>query len=152
MRLRMADEDRATYGGPEELDFGDVPGWLDNLGFDPLVAVDDQVKADLGKDSPLLWVLYQLVSEPHAVLDMRIRRVWVWLSLRAAGVDLALADFRPAHLYGVRVVRPATDVVPPAGGADSSPTSSPESNEATTTSTSESFTDVSTPGPDASTA
>lgn len=158
MRLRMADEDREKYGGPEELDFAAVPAWLDSLGYDDLVAVEDQIIADLGPVKPgepatLLWVLDHLVSHTRESSRIRMIRARVWLALRAAGVDVALADFRPAHLYGVRVVQPAGDVVPPAGASDSSPTSSPESaGEAATTPTSESSTDASTPGPDASTA
>lgn len=156
MRLRMADEDREHFGGPEELDFAEVPAWLDSLGYDDLVAVEDQIIADLGPHKPaetptLLWVLDQLVSHTRESSRMRMIRVRVWLALRASGVDVALADFRPAHLYGVRVVQPARDAVPPAGASDSSPTSSPQAAEdETTTPTSESFTDASTPGPDAS--
>lgn len=152
MRLCMADEDRATYGGPEELDFAAVPAWLDGLGYDELVAVDDQIIAEFGDDKPLLWVFYQLLTEPSTTFSIRMRRVRLWLSLRAAGVELSLADFKPAHLYAVRVVKPARDAVPPAAEPDSSPTFSPESDEPTTTSTSESSTDASTPGPGASTA
>jgi hypothetical protein len=155
MRLRMADEDRATYGAPDELDFAAVPAWLDSLGYDDLVAVEDQLTADLGpaypgEDVTLLWVLDQLISHTRASSRLRMVRVRLWLALRAAGADVALADFRPAHLYGVRVIRPEADAVPP-DGSGSSPTSSPESAEPTTTSTSESSTDGSTPGPGAPT-
>ena len=151
MRLRMADEDRETYGGPEEVDFAEVPAWLDSLGYDDLVAVEDQITAELGAENPLLWVMYQLLTEPRYRAAIRNRRVWVWLALRAAGVDVPLAEFKPDHMYGLRVVT-TSDAVPPADGADSSPTSSPQSDDATNTSTSESSTDGSTPGPDASTA
>jgi hypothetical protein len=152
MRLRMADGDRERYGGPEELDFAAVPAWLDDLGYDELVALDDQIIAELGPENPLMWVVYQLITDRRARGAMRIRRVWVWLSLRAAGVDLPLAEFKPAHLFGMRVVTDR-DAVPPAGAADSSPTSSPESAEVELSiPTSESSTGASTPGPGASTA
>lgn len=157
MRLRMADEDREKYGGPEELDFADVATWLDGLGYDDLVAVEDQVVADLGPVKPgepqptLLWVLDQLLSHTRESGRIRMIRARVWLSLRAAGVDVALADFRPARLYAMRVVR-ASDAIPPADAPDSSPTSSPESADATTTTPeSGSSTDGSTPGPGAPT-
>jgi hypothetical protein len=146
MLLRMADEDRATYGGPDELDFGAVPAWLDDLGYDDLAALDDEIVAALGAESPLLWVIYQLMTDRRARATIPIRRVWVWLSLRAAGVDVALADFKPAHLFRLRVVDPPGGAVPP-GVADSSSTSSTESAEPTTTSASGSSTDASTPGP-----
>lgn len=153
MRLRMADEDREKYGGPEELDFADVPDWLDSLGYDDLVAVDDQIIAEFGKDSPLLLVLYQLLTEPGAAISIRMRRTRLWLSLRAAGVELPLADFKPARLYGVKVVRPARDAVPPVAESDSSSISSdtPDEAEPTTTPESGSSTDGSTPGPGAPT-
>jgi hypothetical protein len=157
MRLRMADEDREKYGGPEELDFADVSTWLDGLGYDDLVAVEDQVVGDLGPAKPgepqptLLWVLDQLLSHTRESGRIRMIRVRVWLSLRAAGVDVALANFRPARLYAMRVVR-ASDAVPPVDASDSSPTSSPESADATTTiPESASSTGGSTPGPGAPT-
>lgn len=155
MRLRMAEEDQQRYGGPEDLDFAAVPGWLDGLGYDDLVAVEDQIRDDLqgaklvppGEEVTLLWVLDQLISHTRLSSRLPLVRVRLWLSLRAAGVDLPLADFRPARLWGLKVVRPDGGAVPPAGEPDSSPTSLPESGETMTTSTSESSTDASTPGP-----
>lgn len=154
MRLRMADEDREKYGGPEWVDFGDVPAWLDSLGYDELVAVEDQIIAGLppsktGPEPTLLWILEALISFSREASAMPMVRIRLWLALRAAGVDVALADFRPARLYGMRVVQPGRDAVPPADESDSSPTSSPTPGEATqaTTPASESFTAASIPGP-----
>jgi hypothetical protein len=149
MRQRMADVDREKYGGPEDFDFADVPPWLDDLGYDGLVALEDEILAEQGKT--LLWVLDQILSRTDEAYSLPMVRLRMWLCLRAAGVDLPLAEFKPARPYGVKVDRPAPDAVPPDGESDSLPTSSPESDEATTTSTSESFTDGSTPGQDAAT-
>lgn len=160
MRLRMADEDRERYGGPEELDFAEVPAWLDSLGYDDLVAVEDQIvvalKGLLPSSEPpvtLMWVLERILWQKRESTYVRMIRVRAWLALRAAGVDIALPDFQPGHMaFGLRVVTPADDAVPPASASDSSPTSSPESPDVTTTTpTFESFTDASTPGPGAST-
>lgn len=160
MRLRMADEDREKYGGPEELDFADVPAWLDNLGYDDLVSVEDQIvvalKGLLPPSEPpptLMWVLERILLERRESTYVRMLRVRAWLALRATGVDVALADFSPGHLaFGLRVAEPTGDAVPPADAPDSSSTSSPESADATTTIPgSGSSTGGSTPGPGAST-
>lgn len=154
MRLRMAEPDQERYGGPEWLDFGDVPAWLDSLGYDDLVAVEKQVRAELepsnpkqGEEKPLLRVMYLLLTNAEEALYMPMRLVRLWLSLRAAGVDVALAEFRPARMWAVRLDNTVGGSVPPPGASDSSPTSSPESDATTSSSTSESFTAASTPGP-----
>ncbi|GGK32178.1 hypothetical protein GCM10010124_26220 [Pilimelia terevasa] len=108
-RIRMCDADRETYGGPE---------WL---GFNLATLTDD---TDLGEleaiEAATDTVLAVAVAEPAGV---RAIRLWLWIGLRNAGVNVEWAKFRPKVL---RVAWEAGDALPPDGGppsTDPSPSS-----------------------------
>jgi len=153
MRLRMCDEDQQRYGGPEWLDDDVTIEWLNDLDYDALRELEKQIKADpgiveeLGKSANLLSVVGQIIEPTEVAKSAPLLRARVWLALRAAGVDVALAGFTP-KIFRARTAGRSADADPPSGGAESSPTSTQPST--TDAPASETSTSASTPGsPDA---
>lgn len=142
MRLRLCDEDREQYGGPEWLEWSATVEWLNNLDGDALIALDEELGPHLPEaKGPLLWLanIVQL-RRVDELYKMRVSRAWAWLQLRAAGVDIDLPAFKPRLL----AMRAEFDTNPPSGGEASSPKSTPDSQAASPES--ETSTSASTPG------
>lgn len=119
--LRLTDADRERYGGPEWLDTDAALAWLNGLPFDELDAIEKQMRPELGVVL-LRFMAYEAYSDSLSAFRGR-----AWLALRQAGVDIALAEFKPDIVrIGWRPEDPA-DADPPADGA-SSP--SPNSTDA----------------------
>lgn len=136
MLLRMHEADRARFGGPEWLDSAAAVEALNDLDYDALNALDEQVYAETGVG------LIRCVGGQFGSFKLSATRVRLWLGLWHAGVVLKLAEFKPAHLLKLDVQIPgAADAVPPA----SSPGSSDTSTSATTPE-SETSGSASTPG------
>ncbi len=119
----MHDDDRAKYGGPEYLDTKAPVEALNDLDFDALTALDEEVFLATGTG------LMRSIGM-FATWQLNALRVRLWLALRHAGVDIALADFKPAKILqvGTPIREGAVDADPPA----SSPESSDISTSATT--------------------
>lgn len=83
LRLRMCDEDREKFGGPQWLQF-DADQLLDTP-CDQLAAIETETGI----------VLALAVDNPNLT---SARRLWLWLALKHAGVQLAWADFQPKVL------------------------------------------------------
>lgn len=134
--LKLADEDRESYGGPEVLDTRAAILWLNDLGYDDLKAIEAEVRAEFG----MVLIAYLAEEVDSGSLDAFRGRTW--LALKHAGVDIKLADYKP-DVFGMRTVREAPDADPPSGGAESSP----ESTSTTETGqTSPASTEASIPG------
>lgn len=88
MKLRLGDEDRATYGGPEWLE------WDHNrLAYDEA----EQLQELAG----VKFTAYPGFLKDGSALAIR----WsLWLSLQRAGVEVVWDDFKP-ELMGVQVMR-----------------------------------------------
>lgn len=105
LQLRMSDADRDRYGGPEWLDYDAAV--LDDTPCDELAKIEAQTGV----------VLYEAVQEPNAAAALR---VWLWLALSRAGVDVAWPDFTPRTL---RLRIRSGDAGPPASAPPSTPPS-----------------------------
>lgn len=132
-RQRMTEADRQQYGGPEWIDLADAVAWLDELDYDRLADVENQVRTLLAPEFPddevtLLWVLTQMLTRATKAGRVGMLRTRLWLALIATGVDIRLGDFKP-HAYAVEFERPAEkpsgDADPPSGSPESSPASTP---------------------------
>lgn len=101
-RLSMCEQDRDKYGGPE---------WL---GLNLEKFVDDTPAGELEQIEDLTNVVVMwAVENPAAARSVRL---WLWLGLRKAGVEIPWAEFTPRTL---RVEWEPGDVVPPAGDPSS---------------------------------
>lgn len=131
-RLRPADRER--YGTPEWIDVEGGVDALNDLDYDGLKAIEDQVLAEFGVS------LMRYIGVEFPKLTMESERVRCWLGLLAVGVDIKLAGFKPVTFNLDTRPRPA-DAVPPAKTSESSPASTE-----TTIPGSETSTSASTPG------
>lgn len=119
-RIRLCDEDRERYGGPEVLEYDRA--WLDDIPADEL----ERIEAEL---LPHRVTLVQASAEWEYNLTARACRVVFWLAYRQAGITLPYKDFTPK----VMAARAVDLELPDGGDADppapteeeSSPTSSP---------------------------
>lgn len=143
-KLTLSEEDREKFGGPEVLDTDAALAWLNDLGYDELVAIEKQIRPELG------MVLLTFMADEVLTGSLVAFRGLAWLALRHAGEEIALADFKPDVLQ-MRRVRDAADAGPPSGGAASSPAST-TTKKPRAGRTSPGSTEASTPGPDAPTA
>lgn len=132
-RLRPADVER--YGVPEWVDVERGIDHLNDLDYDGLKAIEEQLFAELGTT---LTLFVGAMIETYSIDAMRVR---LWFGLLAAGHDIKLADFKPAAFNLERRARPGADADPPAANSESSPASTE-----TTTPESETSTSASTPG------
>lgn len=132
-RMRPADQER--YGGPEWIDVERGLDALNDLDYDGLSSIEDQLIAEVGAVS-LMWY----VNSEFPKLTQASERVRLWLGLLAEGVDIKLADFKPGT-YNLDARARPVDAVPPAVTSESSPAST-----GTTTLESETSTSGSTPG------
>lgn len=114
----MHDDDRATYGGPEYLDTKAPVEALNDLDFDALTALDEEVFLATGTGLMRSIGLF-------STWQLNALRVRLWLALRHAGVDIALADFKPAKILqvGTPIRESVGDVDPPVSSPESSDTS-----------------------------
>jgi hypothetical protein len=138
MRLRMCTADQERYGGPEWLDVDAAEDGLNDLDYDALKAIEDQVMPVFGVS------LLRFVGKEFKEWTVPSIRGRLWLALRNAGVDVALADFKPKAL-SVEMQLRAPDADPPSGTPASSDTSTP-TLEQTPTPESETSGSASTPG------
>lgn len=136
-RIRLCDEDRERYGGPEWLDSDAAIVWLSDLDEPKLTAVEKQVKAVFGMN------LLTFLTDEAFGGTMAAFRGRTWLALLHEGVDIKLADFTPKPMK-MSWEPDAPDVGPPSGGADSSP--SPDEMAASPKKTSRRSTAASTRG------
>lgn len=113
-KLKLAEADQERYGGPEVLDPAAAILWVHDLDYDGLKALEDEVEPAFGM-TLIHWLVEE--SDRSTLVGFRGR---AWLALKHAGVDVALAGFKPDVLKMRRVVD-AADAVPPSGGAESSP-------------------------------
>ncbi|WP_427422657.1 hypothetical protein [Lysinibacillus fusiformis] len=139
MRLRMAPEDRETYGGPEWLDDDASTEALSDLDLDTLMEIEAGVKAELS------MTLNRLTGTSFVNWEIPHLRGRLWLALRAAGVEVDLDDFKPA-----KILRTVLEV-PKRGGDDADPPASEADSGTASTSTtptppSETSDSASTPG------
>lgn len=139
--LKLADEDRESFGGPELLDTRAAILRLNDLDYDALKAIEDEIRAEFG------MVLIEFLADEIDTRSLAAFRGRAWLALRHAGVDIALADFKP-NVFGMRSVRDTPDAGPPSGGAESSPESTTPAEPGPTSPAS---TEASAPGPGAPT-
>lgn len=143
MLHRMSQDDRERYGGPEWLDFATATEWLEDCDYDALDGIEQEIRGLLGKEVTLLSVLGQIMRSDREASSVPMLRVQLWLCLRASGVDVPLADFKPKAFHLER-----SDADPPSDGAEPSAIS-----DETTPPASETSTSASTPGsPEATTA
>lgn len=104
LELRMADADRARYGGPEWMPF-DVARLLDTP-----ADVLEQWEAEIG--CPMELIIREMSDD-----TARAQRACAWLTLRQHGIEVPWADFVPATLrMHIRTV--------PAGEGDADPPAS----------------------------
>lgn len=137
MLLRLHEDDRATYGGPEWLDTTAAEDALNDLDYDGLNALDVEVFTATGLG------LIRMLGGRFATFKLDATRVRLWLAIRHTGVDIPLADFKPAHLLKLDIK------VEPDGGDADPPSSSPGSSDTSTSATtpaSETSGSSSTPG------
>lgn len=113
-RIKLCDEDRERYGGPEWLDTDAAIVWLSDLDEPTLRGIEKQVRAEFGQ------VLLTFLADEVFTGSMAAFRGRAWLALLHEGVDIALADFTPKPMK-MAWEPAAPDAVPPSGGADSSP-------------------------------
>lgn len=125
MRLRMAPEDRETYGGPEWLDDDATTEALNDLDLDALMDIEGEVKSELG------MTLNRLTATGFINWEIPHIRGRLWLALRMAGVEVDLADFKPA-----KILRTALEVPKRGGGDARPPASEADSGTASTSTTS----------------
>lgn len=147
MRLRMCEADQQQYGGPEWLDPAAAVEALNDLDYDQLVAIEDQITAELGEDKTLPWVAAQLTYRTRQSSSIGVLRVRLWLALRqwmmqTHGTAVKLADFKP-HVLAAEVEYQTPDADPPSDGPDSSTSTTAD------TPASPPSIEVSIPGPDA---
>lgn len=134
-QCQMRPADRERYGGPEWIDVERGIDALNDLDYEALVAVEDQLVSEVGTVS----LTYYIATELRKI-SIRSERVKLWLGLLAAGMDIKLADFKPTSFNLDYRARPI-DADPPVVTSDSSPAST-----GTTIPVSETSTSASTPG------
>lgn len=103
-RIKMCDTDRENFGGPE---------WLP---FRLTEMIDDTDVGELERLEKLTGVPFADAVEE--LTSARAIRLWLWLGLRAEGVDVAWKDFRPKVLKAV-LDTDGGGVAPPDGAAPS---------------------------------
>lgn len=127
---RMREADRERYGTPEWVDVERGVEALNDLDYDGLCSIEDQLVAEVGAESLMryLAVEFPKITQPT-------ERVRLWLGLLATGADIRLADFKPATFNLDARARPV-DAVPPAVTSESSPASTETTTPGSETSTS----------------
>ncbi len=105
-QLRQRDVER--YNVPEWVDVELGSQALNDLDYDGLKAIEDQIQAEFGT-TLALYLAIEL--DRHSIDAMRVR---LWLGLLAVGHDIKLADFKPATFNLERRARPGVDADPPA--------------------------------------